>query len=153
MIIYSIAKADWVVMYKSPNGLFWRQIMKFQKIDICSLLDENVMDMFKAVKRFYVSTFPELPSKCPMNPGKYSTKTLSAETNRQSYNSSDNVLKEGESKLDDLSRKINAELTPGGTLPNGIYRFVYRFYNDDDPQGCAIYWQTKIYEVMGEGEF
>lgn len=118
------------------TGLYWRQFIKLQKIDACALgLGATSIDFLKSIIEEYRRMFPDLPYKCPIEPGKYFAKNVTF---------FDNISP-------DFEWKEFQKLTP--SLPNGIYRHVVKFHNEEDPIGFMLYFHIELYDKMGEDRF
>jgi hypothetical protein len=122
-------------MLKPINGPTWRQYMKMEDVDFCGFLSGNdvLIDVMRAVREIYLHKFPNFPSKCPVEKGKYFSKNTPAFSVDNSTN----------------RNKVDQKLTPSH-MPNGIYRHTVRLYNKIDPEGAMFYWHTKIYDSMGD---
>lgn len=118
------------------TGLYWRQIIKLDKIDACALATGATnIDFLKAMRDEYIRMFPNLPAKCPIEPGKYYAKNVTF------FDHNNPLFEWREFQL----------VTP--SLPNGIYRHVVKFYNDEDPVGFMIYFHIELYDKMGDDRF
>lgn len=115
-------------MYKSPTGIYWRQFLKLEKIDICALLGgwANSLPVVEYSKKMIYKVCPFLPRRCPFIPGKF-----------YGYNMSiDGKIGRGQQE------RISPIL-----FPNGAYRTVYKFYADEDPEGATVRVQQEYYHV------
>lgn len=123
-------------MLKPLTGLYWRQFLKLDNIDVCALLNgENQIDFLKSAVEEYINLFPGLPKRCPIEKKKYSAKNV-------------RFIRTGEISNRNYSHSA-AYLTPKD-FPNGIYRNTVRFYTDYDPEGFMIYWHVQMNQFMGD---
>lgn len=142
--MFKLNQARYIGLVKPMNGQSWRQFLKLDNLDLCAFLSGGLtLDFLKSVKELYFHLFPTLPSKCPIEPGKYSFKNVS--------------IFEGGQSGSEAKKKIGPR-GPGGflspaNLPNGIYRHTVRFYNNFDPEGFMFYWHVEFYNSMGEDRF
>lgn len=117
------------LMYKPPTGIYFRQIINLNSIDVCQLLDganKNFMPIVKNYKDYIFEKFSFLPKKCPSGPGKYYGYNISISGNDGS--------------------EFYSLISPV-SLPNGIYRFILRFYSPLDREGVTIWITYQIYDV------
>lgn len=114
-------------MYKSPTGIYWRQIMKLEKIDICELLGgwHNAIPLVEHAKNYIFNLLPFLPRTCPFKPGKYYGYNISID--------------------DQIGTEVHKYVTPS-LYPNGVYMNIYKFYADDDKEGGYIRAHTDMYD-------
>lgn len=90
-----------------------------------------------AAKSYYLLQFPNLPTKCPIKPGKYYSENVTVfDENKQSFGAS-NIL-----------QKLTI-----GELPNGVYRHVVKLSTIKDPVGFVLYWHVEIHNAMGANDF
>lgn len=119
---------DFKSLYKSPTSIYWRYFpITFSKIDLCGLLGgwSNALPIVEQIKTLYLRIMPFIPRKCPIEPGEYS-----------GYNLALPSLQE----LD--ARKISTQ-----ALPNGVYRGLFKFYNDEDTEGFMIRLELESYNA------
>lgn len=137
--------ADYRGFIKPHLGTSWRQILKFDKINVCASINiaktgsVGNSDILKAFWKEYYETFHGLPDKCPIERGKYFVR------NQTVYNSNDNDYAS--------SHQSDLENTMTPKFPNGIYRHIIRFYNDEDAEGFSAFWHVDRYDKMGEDRF
>lgn len=93
------------------------------------------MELFGKVIDLYRTKYPDLPSRLPIKPGNYFAINIS------------NGKQEDRIKV----ANINAMVTP--SLPNGVYQYAFRVFNEDDMIGGAISWLFQLYESSREEEF
>lgn len=128
--------------YKSAKFVYtWRQIFKLENYDFClitRLSNSNIIPAINAFMIYMKRQFSNLPTKCPIEPRIYDSGNV---TINDAKNESFAAI------------EINEHLTPGGYLPNGVYRNVLRLHTKKDPVGFMLYWQTEIYNKMGEQDF
>lgn len=111
----------------------WRQVIKLDKYDFCTLL--NGIETIKFVNefgKFFKKNFKSLPTKCPFRSGNYSISNVPIT----------------DSSGDEMNRGLTI-----GELPNGIYRHVIKIHTDDDPKAFAVYWHTEVYIRLNEDQF
>lgn len=117
------------------NGLYWHQFLKFEKIDAGTVF--RGVDSFEYLKKnfeIYLTKFPGLINKIPIESGKYQALNVTA-VYRNAQNGTGTWT-------------ASEYLTP--SLPNGIYRHTIKLYNEEDPIGFMIYWHLQRYDAMGD---
>lgn len=121
------------MFYKSGPGA-WRQIVRLTNHDLCWVLKQtDNLPFVNSVKQIYSKQFPNMPQRCPVEVGKYYTENVTLSDSSGSY---------------DLARTFTT-----GEMPNGVYRHVIKLHNKKDPTGFMLFWQTQIYNKMGENNF
>lgn len=117
------------MFHKSPIGIYWRQIIKFDRIDVCQLLgglNNNFIPLVADFREILFTLCPFLPRGCPMKVGKYYGYNL---TMKSEY---------GES--------LHKRMSPNA-MPNGQYRTVLKFFNDDDTTGASFWYHEEMYDA------
>lgn len=101
--------------------------MKLDRINICELLGGwlNAIPLVEAAKNYYFDLFPFIPRKCPFKPGKYYGHNISI----------------ADQNITDVFKFISPSL-----LPNGIYRHIFHFYDNNDSGGVSIRFDIDIYD-------
>lgn len=114
-------------MYKPPNGIYWRHIFVLKQIDLCEILAGKfqAIPLVESVVNLTYKIAPFLPRKCPILPGKYYGYNLTIS--------------------DSIGIEETKFLTPN--LPNGIYRYNYRYYHDHDMVGTTFSFNHEVYDV------
>lgn len=121
-------KVSFRMMHKSPVGIYWRQIIQLNEINLCQLLHSAhfSLPVVEYYRKFILGLFPHLPKKCPIAVGKYYDYNISVEANF------------GTESFQYISSSI---------FPNGIYRTIFKFYTRDDSIGVMIWSNMNIYET------
>lgn len=143
-------------MYKSQNGLYWRQIFKFTDISCRDFFEGKSLDLFKAIRDYYVSRLPNLPSQFPIAPGKYSAINITAacyNTNRSDDRTEEYLKNDKLHGLQMIENIHNTLMPKGASLPNGVVRIMFRIHNKRDMRGVMVSWQTQIYDSFADGNF
>lgn len=147
------------MQFKSTNGLSWRQIIQFRKVSLYQVLRGNAIDFIKETLNYLRTQFPGFPTDFPIKPGIYSTVDFPYQTMKDPANDKNTDKKIHDRIVETINgvEKIHSFISSApanspGILPNGIYRYIVRFYNKDDVLGFTVYWQIRIYSVNGELE-
>jgi len=111
--------------------------MKFENVDICSWISVNqTFKLFEVVRESTLWTcqnvLPNIPCKCPVEKKRYSA---------------DNII-----TIQGDAEAAIKEITPQA-WPNGIYRFIFRFFNDDDPGIATVWFHIEVYDKKGQDRF
>lgn len=111
----------------------WRQIFKSPQIDVCAFeRSVNKLPFYKAFLDDYRRLYPEMPSKCPIKPGRYYV-----------YNHTEDYENGQSIPLAELIMR----------LPNGQYRAILLLTSRNDPLIIRLDWQREIYKRLGEDRF
>lgn len=96
-------------------------------MDLCGLLGgwSNALPIVEQIKTLYLRITPFIPKKCPVEPGRYS-----------GYNLALPSLQE-----------LDVRTVSTQSLPNGVYRGLFKFYNDDDLEGFTIRLELESYDA------
>jgi hypothetical protein len=115
----------------------WRQLIKFDRIDACSILKGiNVIPFLKSVKDMFFRIAPNLPKVCPVMP-----QTLSLV---DAIIVSPQLMEEYKILFGTMSATL---------IPNGVYRNVGKCYTDKDPEGFLFYAHSEIYFRLNDDVF
>jgi hypothetical protein len=132
-IIKNVPKIQGSFRMLLKAGGNWRSIILLNGIDVCFILSSvNILPYLKSLRDLVLERFPNLPHKCPLNPGKYYT-----------YNSTFHNY---------TGNDLNTKLT-NTPLPNGVYRLFARAYTDIDPVGASVWCHIEIYERLNDEVF
>lgn len=80
--------------------------------------------------------FPSLPRKCPIMPQKVFLQ---------------NATIMSPEIVEEVKKVINTYTA--STLPNGVYRNVFKLYNEEDPLGFVFYYHLEIYFRLNDEIF
>lgn len=138
-------------MHFKSGGPYWRLIIKFDRIDMCSIM--NGAKMIPAVNMFIdetLSRFPSMPKKCPYMPGKYySNITLKDYRDDPTINMTADEIKEYKK----TQNKLSFDLVTSALSPNGIYRSFIKVFNEDDANIFTISYQEDYYIRLNDENF
>ena len=121
-----LSKASITWSYKPFNQ--WLQLLNSPPIDWCEFKKSNnrlpfISDFYGFIKK----EFPELPTDCPIRPGRYYV-----------YNK---TINHGEGIMDNTSHDL--------PLASGAYRFNITFSTKEDPFVGNVMWVTEFKEKFG----
>lgn len=104
--------------------------------DFCWITSQvNNIPYINFGKKFYNEKFPNLPSQCPIEPGKY-------------YANNVTVIEGNDADL-----VVGFDILSPGAIPNGVYRHIVKLATKTDPIGLMLYWHTEIHDPMGQFNF
>lgn len=112
--------------------MYYRQIIKLDRINICQLLNGmgNFLDVVSFYRDHFLRTLPFLPKKCPMMTGKY-----------YGYN----ISMRNDSGLD------GRQIVSSDLMPNGVYRNIFKLFSNEDQEGLTIWYNTEEYDPKNAG--
>jgi hypothetical protein len=124
--------------------------MKIDDIDLCSLARGlNTNPLLKAVLKFYKKHLPNLPSTCPAIAGNYSAKNVTMIMNPKfELNMTLNDFQKYEQPYSELVNALSSQL-----LPNGVFKHIIRFFNEEDPVGFALSWLLEFRHRLNNEDF
>lgn len=139
----------YALFYKS--GQNWRQIINIKDVNFCEIAaGGNGMSLFKAIIDFYKKVLPNLPSKCPVLPGKYSVKNATVSVSPK--NEFNMTMKDFQNRTVVPYQDMWAAMSPT-LMPNGLYRSIVRVYNQQDPIGFSMYWVSEVNHRWNDQDF
>lgn len=111
----------------------WRQIIKIVDVNICEVLNglKDVSELYYEIRKIYLTYFPQMPRKCPIEPAAYSVNISTA-------------------TFEDRATDLVAPLVgKGNRFPNGHYRIALKLSNKKDPIGCTF--MIQIHQNKNKG--
>lgn len=123
------------------NGLSWRNIIALKDINICDTMS-NPNSLFFRPFRELLEFFKGTPRNCPIPAGKSDS----------NFTFSFGTFKNLSEEMYDHIKKIASFVTPT-LFPNGLYKFVMRFFNDEDPIGVLGYATVEFRIAMNDEDF
>lgn len=128
-------KAHFRVMLKS--GQNWRQIMSINNINACGITKGlKALPFLEDGFNWYKNSFPNLPAYCPIHPKNYSGQFDIHIGNKYENN----------------DKQFLNQFTPD-VLPNGVFRYAIKMYNNEDSNIFSIIWQTERYIRLNDDVF